>query len=609
MKERKGLYSCIKKVLVPILAVTLVFTSALLIPDGLFSGSVAYAAGDTVRVTASLQIIDSTTTDKVELTVSISENADALSGIQMRIIYPEEFDIIETTDCDFFGNGISFFGEDGANPMYCSFGSHGADGEPSESTTRTDGDLVKFTFEANQILNKGTAYTFGIEEKDSNENITLEAFVLTTGESGNPCTNYLNVVDASPELSYTPTIVGGSVGEGENANTITAPVISNESGINKYVIKQQAVEEALKAGKDIVIDASNMTPVPKAQLVISKESTEIVGNSDKALTVATDAGRLTFDNPAIKNIGNKGTGDNLVIYVEKSDTVKIGSENKDAVDFEVTAALVDTAGITSTPVTEFGGGEVEVALDLPASLQREEVMCWNYTDTNYTPINGAVKNNQFVFTTSHFSKYIVAERATLEAFKEAKCLSEGVKVSGTAVSWNSTDNARYRLYPDSTEDAAIKNDIKRASSGITGSVEPDSKGTIAANADGKRFNQTFSFDGIATGTYKLAVYKPGKYVPMIINIHVTSVGVTEDLSEIDMWLYGDVTYDGIIDVGDVIQIKRKIIGLSSSIDTYGNLALEVANVTFINDTDLDVGDVIQIERYIIGLSSSFDSIK
>lgn len=209
MEERKGLYSCIKKVLVPILTVALVSTSALLISGGLSVGSVAYAAGDTVTVKASLKSIDSTTTDKVELTVSISENAAALSGIQMRIKYPEEFDIIETKDCDFFGNGISFFGEDGANPMYCSFGSHGADGEPSESTTRVSGDLVKFTFEANQILNKGTAYTFGIEEKDSNENITLEAFVLTTDEDGYPWTYYLNVVDASPELKYTPTTSGG----------------------------------------------------------------------------------------------------------------------------------------------------------------------------------------------------------------------------------------------------------------------------------------------------------------------------------------------------------------------------------------------------------------
>lgn len=387
MEERKGLYICIKKVLVPILTVALVSTSALLISGGLSVGSVAYAAGDTVTVKASLKSIDSTTTDKVELTVSISENAAALSGIQMRIIYPEEFDIIETKDYDFFENGISFFGEDGANPMYCSFGSHGTDVEPRESTDKTSGDLVKFTFKANQILETGKEYTFGIEDKDSNENITLEAFVLKTDEDGYPWTYYLNVVDASPELKYTPTTSGGNGGE-------------------------------------------------------------------------------------------------------------------------------------------------------------------------------------------------------------------GVTVSGTAVSWNNTNNAVYRLYPGDTDDTAIKTDIKLDGSGIAGAINPTSKGEITSNADAKRFDQTFSFDGVAAGTYKLAVYKPGGYVTTIKTIEVANTTVTEN---VEMWLLGDVNGSGTVTADDLTSLARHVakIQLITKVESLG-----CADVT--NDGTVSADDLTKLARYIAKIIISLE---
>ena len=183
----------------------------------------------------------------------------------------------------------------------------------------------------------------------------------------------------------------------------------------------------------------------------------------------------------------------------------------------------------------------------------------------------------------------------------------GVTVSGTALSWNDTDDAVYLLYPAATTDDAIKAEWKSGTYTGTACTE---KGAIAAS--GKQYGQSFTFGNVAAGDYKLAILKPGKYVPKIVAI---TVG-TEDLAlgEMKLWLYGDVNYDGKVNkASDVLNINRYIAGYSSIFDQGDEQTkkdrLAAANVTAITGSDTTInkaGDVLNINRYIAGYSSVFD---
>lgn len=183
----------------------------------------------------------------------------------------------------------------------------------------------------------------------------------------------------------------------------------------------------------------------------------------------------------------------------------------------------------------------------------------------------------------------------------------GVTVSGTALSWNDTDDAVYLLYPAATTDDTIKAEWKSGTYTGTACTE---KGTIAAS--GKQYGQSFTFGNVAAGEYKLAILKPGKYVPKIVAITVGSEDLA--LGEMKLWLYGDVNYDGKVNKTiDVLNINRYIAGYSSIFDQGDEQTkidrLAAANVTAIAGTDTTInkaGDVLNINRYIAGYTSVFD---
>ena len=168
-------------------------------------------------------------------------------------------------------------------------------------------------------------------------------------------------------------------------------------------------------------------------------------------------------------------------------------------------------------------------------------------------------------------------------------VSVATSVSGTAVSWNDTDNAKYLLYDSGTSDADIKADMKLASP-VKALAYTATKEGITANADGKRYDQTFSFSTVPAGTYKLAIYKPGKYVPKIITI---TVGTTNyDCGQLKLWLYGDVNYSGTVDFGDLQRLYQH---LSTSNKLTGE-AVEVADVN--ESGTADYGDLQRLYQLL-----------
>ena len=212
------------------------------------------------------------------------------------------------------------------------------------------------------------------------------------------------------------------------------------------------------------------------------------------------------------------------------------------------------------------------------------------TDTTADPVSCTVNGKPYTCT-------IIADKG-LVCIKDVKVpvVPEGVSISGTVKSWNATDDALYYLYPSTMEDADIKAEWK--SDSYTGTA-CTSKGTPAAS--GNQFAQTFQFDTVAEGDYKLAIFKPGKYVPKIVPI---TVGSTDhDCGQLKLWLYGDVNYDGKVKSGDATQIL-KYVALKKTLTAEELLAADVND-----DGKVKSGDATQILKYVALNNSAFDHMK
>lgn len=279
---------------------------------------------------------------------------------------------------------------------------------------------------------------------------------------------------------------------------------------------------------------------------------------------------------------------------------------------------------TKTPVPSKASGGFKNPFTLTATS--EEGTTIYYTTDGTEPSNGYTKDKfpESGITIGNSSDPVgTIYTVKLKAFMDdgSKSPSEtitltytkvdGYTVSGTAVSWNNTDNAKYLLYASTTSDEDIKADIKLGSPEKALSYAV-TKGGITQNSDGKRYDQTFSVVGVPTGTYKLAISKPGKYVPKIITITVDSSD--KDLGELKLWLYGDVDYNGTVNSTDILHTKLKIATKPSIFDE-GDEAkkqerFEAANVTMIVNTDpnLSAQDILQLKLKIATKPSVFDAI-
>ena len=189
-------------------------------------------------------------------------------------------------------------------------------------------------------------------------------------------------------------------------------------------------------------------------------------------------------------------------------------------------------------------------------------------------------------------------------------VSVATSVSGKALSWNDKDNAEYYLYPTTMSDADIRAQWKKGGT-VSDYSHTGTKDTISSmTVDGKAMQaQTFSFDSVPAGDYKLVIFKPEKYVPKIVPITVKSTAL--DLGQLKLWLYGDVNYDGVANTDDATQINRYYNGLGNIISKASPdelveylLAADV-NYDGVANTD----DATQINRYYNGLGSCFAKLK
>jgi len=149
---------------------------------------------------------------------------------------------------------------------------------------------------------------------------------------------------------------------------------------------------------------------------------------------------------------------------------------------------------------------------------------------------------------------------------------------------------------------------------ISGTVKSfnDGDATIELFKDGEAVdfmdsNNSYSFSGLTEGTYTLKVSK-SKHATREYEITVTG----NTTQNVEIWLYGDVTKDGLVNNADTIQINRKNANLTSVFSqvTDSDYRIKVANVTAIAGVDsiINNADVIQINRKNANLNSVFSAL-
>ena len=163
---------------------------------------------------------------------------------------------------------------------------------------------------------------------------------------------------------------------------------------------------------------------------------------------------------------------------------------------------------------------------------------------------------------------------------ENPALTGTATITGTAVSWNDTDNAEYLLYDGSTSDADIKAEWK-AGTYTTALAYTPVKGGITLNADGKRHDQTFTFDTVAAGNYKLVIVKPGHGL-WIEELTVNTDNITD--KSVQLYKMGDVNRDGKVNSTDALWVRQSSAG-GRVLDAYQKILADLNRDGKVNSTD------------------------
>ena len=623
MKEKKRNCIYAKKALVPILALTLVLTATLL-PIGVGPPGIFAYATDTAKISL-VKVSEDTLNDTVVLEVNLDTvPTGGISLVEFKVKYPEEFEITKSEILELMGTGENQYvikGQTTANPYYVAQASlvQGDDGVYEGD----GGGIVRLTFAPKDTatLTDDTGYTFTLRD--------VKAYRITSDSLDGTTINISD--DGVTTYTYTPVADNHSGTVTSSSVTVTQPSEVVEGVAATPEVKTQTIREAITKADEssdttITLNAADSSSIALTKTAAKAIATQKDGEtgetsaSGKSLDIQMSTSELSFDSTAVTSIGNKSGGEKLVIETTRvegniANNKVVSNADVKAITYEVTAKLVgvnENNETTETAITSFSGGEVTVSLDLPSTWTETEIndlKCWHYTDSNYTEVeNGRVvevnsdqgKSYKYEFKTKHFSTWIFTTPNEFESFKGTR--TEGVTVSGTITSWNNINDYVIKFYDageDGLTDDQIRSNMRSESYGNVSSLEA----TTAASPteSGNQWTTSFSVTGVGTGSYKIAIYKPGKYVVKVVPFTVDSSAV--DLGELKMWLYGDVNYDGKVNYRDATQVLVYAAGNR----TFTSEEFAAGNVNF--DEKSNYRDATQILQYAAGNSSKLDDIK
>ena len=561
MKEKRKHCQPAKLILTAVLAIALVLSPSLLTPGlEINSAGVAYADGILLEAEVELRAVKvDELNDKLVLEAYLDKTPECgLSGIDFKLSWPKTFKLTKVEDKGLLGEGdkgTSFSSKELTdNPYYIAFGNMD---ESAGGVSKQTGAIAYFTFEpSNASSLTAGSYSFSLQDVHA---VTLQ------NVNGSIKTQSVTI-SSTQSYTYEATAGNGTVSGSDGKITVS----KDTSGTPQ--VKTSTIESAITGVTDsgsITLDASE-----SSSLALSKTGATAIATANKSMTVKTSAAEMTFDTKAAASIGSKDGGEKLVINTSKEDSqIATGATEADAVKFTVTAKLVDseeTSADEAKEVTSFGGGTVTISLDLPEALKSvADLICWCYTDTNYTVVNGSVKEGKYVFETNHFSDYIVGTQDTLNSFKGER--TEGVTVSGQVTSYNPGNATTVQLKQNDA--------VKYAT-------------TIASGTGSGQVTQQFSFANVSAGTYDLVVTKAAHLTYTIKEVVVGSdkLDLTENsntaVSDITL-LVGDVNSDGSVNEDDVTVIRYSA-NINKLVANANNKLADVNGDGSVNEDDVTV---------------------
>lgn len=185
-------------------------------------------------------------------------------------------------------------------------------------------------------------------------------------------------------------------------------------------------------------------------------------------------------------------------------------------------------------------------------------------------------------------------------------IKKTVTVSGSVKSWDNAANIIVKLYNGEITDEIIRSDMETGTPTLALEYEA-TLGEITTSEN--QYITSFTLKSVKAGTYKLTIYKQGRYVVDVATITVGDENI--EVENVDMWLYGDVNYDGQVNISDITQMTRYI-SLKTSVFDSGDektkanrlLAADVIG----DDGVVNIQDITQFIRYISLKTSILDTI-
>lgn len=254
--------------------------------------------------------------------------------------------------------------------------------------------LVDVTEDYNKLFSDGNDYLMNFKVFNENNMIILglKGFIIVQKEGQES----IPEEPTNPEEPNTP---------GDNGNVVVIP--SNDK---------------------VVAEVSKINPNDKNEIKVNTEASakkvEVLIKDVESLKSGTGSLNITINNGVTMNLPlstiDKSLlegADNVTIkldVVENSDIIKqIKAVNK-VFDFN----LIITKGNESLNIHNFKDGLAEVTLNLTdedlKELNKDKLVVYYYNDVEKTfeAMETVVNGNKITFKTSHFSKYVVAEKVT-----------------------------------------------------------------------------------------------------------------------------------------------------------------------------------------------------
>ncbi len=262
-----------------------------------------------------------------------------------------------------------------------------------------------------------------------------------------------------------------------------------------------------------------------------------------------------------------------------------------APDTAMTAAYPEYYTVQSVTWTDIEGGAVGAVFETGVPYQATIVVKAKpdvYFNEPAVYIDGSQANSNKITVSNE--KDTVTVVYTFSKPASAPELPSNIPVSGSAVSGNDSDDAVYLLYKSSTADATI---LQEWAAGAYNALYTAAKGGITdTTVNGKAMKeQSFTFEGVQMGVYKLAILKPGGYAPKIVG--VTATGASVELGRQILQLRADVDADGEHSAKDVTLLRRGLAG------GYG-VSLDIYAADANGDGEPNAKDVTLLRRVLAG---------